>query len=147
VYNRIKTEKIKDIMDQNAGVSYFKLTMIFFFLNLLIAAGLQTSTLSNIPASVDADDHDLLDTLSSLVPVLTELLQGMFHQFLRCSFFVFLTLFIVAPENVSILSEVLLDSSRLVEDTVHEHHVGLDDVDNRAFLSIFFLTGRLQFLL
>jgi hypothetical protein len=29
-----------------------------------------------------------------------------------------------------VLSNVLLDSSRLVEDMVHKHHVGLGDADN-----------------
>jgi hypothetical protein len=39
VHDRIKAEKIKDIMDQNAGVFLFYVDCRFF-INLLLAAGL-----------------------------------------------------------------------------------------------------------
>jgi hypothetical protein len=44
--------------------------------------------------------------------------------------------FLVVPGSVNILRDVLNDSARFVEDTVHEHYVDLDQVGNGAFIPI-----------
>jgi hypothetical protein len=82
VYDRIKADKVKALMDRNVGMFYFMLTLDFFFANRFLAASLRSSSSLNISSSADGGSHDLMDDPSSLVPFFVESSQGIFFYFL-----------------------------------------------------------------
>jgi hypothetical protein len=93
--------------------------------------------------SMDTENHNLMVPSSMLVLITTESINGMFFQLLWVSFFLFSFANGISYSScsVNVLKDVLNDSSRFVEDSMHEHYVDLGEVGNGAFvlISVIFL--------
>jgi hypothetical protein len=82
VYDSIKADKVKALMDRNVGMFLFHVDFGFLFSNRFLAAGLRSTSSLDISSSADGGSHDLTDDPSSLVPFFVESSQGMFFYFL-----------------------------------------------------------------